>query len=59
MTFDVNYRLNIGENTTFLFGVQNLTDEDPSFARLDLNYDPLTGDAIGRTIRVGLRQRFN
>jgi iron complex outermembrane receptor protein len=58
MTFDVNYRLTLGENTTFLFGVQNITDEDPPFARLDLNYDPLTGDAIGRTIRVGVRQGF-
>lgn len=59
MTLDLNYRLNLGERTTLTAGVQNLTDEDPSFARLDLNYDPFTGDAIGRTIRVGVRQRFN
>ncbi len=58
MTVDLNYRLNLGDNTTLLAGVQNLTDEDPAFARLDLNYDPFTGDAIGRTIRVGVRQRF-
>ncbi len=58
LTFDLNYRLDLGENTTVLVGVQNLTDEDPAFARLDLNYDPFTGDPIGRTIRVGLRQRF-
>lgn len=58
LTFDLNYRLDLGENTTVLVGVQNLTDEDPAFARLDLNYDPFTGDPIGRTVRVGLRQRF-
>jgi iron complex outermembrane receptor protein len=58
VTYDLNYRLDIGENTTFLVGVQNLTDEDPAFARLDLNYDPFTGDPIGRTIRVGVRQGF-
>ena len=58
MTLDLNYRLDLGDNTTVLAGVQNLTDEDPAFARLDLNYDPFTGDPIGRTIRVGLRQRF-
>jgi iron complex outermembrane receptor protein len=57
-TYDLNYRLDFGENTTLLAGVQNLTDEDPAFARLDLNYDPFTGDAIGRTVRVGVRQRF-
>jgi iron complex outermembrane receptor protein len=57
-TLDLNYRLDLGDHTTVLAGVQNLTNEDPAFARLDLNYDPFTGDAIGRTIRVGLRQRF-
>jgi len=58
LTFDLNYRLNFGENTTFTFGVNNIADEDPSFARLDLNYDPFTGDAVGRTFRAGIRQRF-
>jgi iron complex outermembrane receptor protein len=58
VTLDLNYRLNLGETTTLLAGVQNATNEDPAFARLDLNYDPFTGDAIGRTIRVGVRQRF-
>jgi iron complex outermembrane recepter protein len=59
ITADLNYRLDLGSNATFVVGVQNLTDEEPPFARLDLNYDPLTGDPIGRVIRVGLRQSFN
>jgi iron complex outermembrane receptor protein len=56
-SFDAVYRLDIA-NTTLTVGVNNITDEDPSFARLDLNYDPFTGDPIGRTFRVGLRQKF-
>ena len=38
--------------------VENLTDEDPSFVRLDLSYDPFTSSALGRTYKLGLRKRF-
>ena len=39
--------------------VENLTDEDPPLARLDLSYDPFTAsNAYGRTYKVGLRKRF-
>jgi iron complex outermembrane receptor protein len=58
LTFDANYRIDLPSNSTFIVSVKNFTDEDPPFARLDLNYDPFTVNPIGRTIRVGLRQRF-
>jgi iron complex outermembrane recepter protein len=38
--------------------VTNLTDEDPPFARLDLNYDPFTHNGIGRTVKFSLTKRF-
>jgi len=38
--------------------IQNIFDKDPPFARTDLNYDALTGDPLGRTIKVGLQAKF-
>lgn len=55
---DLNYLLQLPWETTLSLSVENLTDEDPSFARLDLSYDPFTSSAIGRTYKVGLRKRF-
>jgi iron complex outermembrane recepter protein len=45
-------------NSTFNLTVENLTDRDPSFARLELNYDPFTGDPIGRTFKFGIKKKF-
>lgn len=55
---DLNYLLQLPWETTLSLSVENLTDEDPSFARLDLSYDPFTSSAIGRTYKLGLRKRF-
>ena len=55
---DINYLLQLPWETTLSLSVENLTDEDPSFARLDLSYDPFTSSAIGRTYKLGLRKRF-
>ncbi|HEU0044601.1 TonB-dependent receptor domain-containing protein [Sphingomonas sp.] len=38
--------------------VENLFDQAPSAARLELGYDPFFGNPIGRAIRVGARVRF-
>ena len=38
--------------------VLNIFDRDPSFARLDYNYDPFTGSALGRNFKVGLSKKF-
>ena len=56
---DLNYTLNIEETgSTITLSVNNLTNEDPPFARLDLNYDPFTGNPLGRFFKVGIRQSF-
>ena len=61
-TYNVNYNVDLSEMTasdTALFvQVYNLTDEDPPYARLDLNYDPYTHNAFGRMIKVGARHKF-
>jgi iron complex outermembrane receptor protein len=58
ITHDVHYLLELPWQTTLSASVENVTDEDPSFARLDLSYDPFTGTALGRTYKVGVRKRF-
>jgi iron complex outermembrane receptor protein len=56
---DLSYLLQLPWDMSLSLTVENLTDEDPSFARLDLSYDPFTSSAIGRTYKVGLRKRFS
>lgn len=58
LTFDLNLRYQLQEATRLSVGVFNLTDEDPSFARTDLNYDPFTGSPIGRTFKFGISHDF-
>jgi iron complex outermembrane receptor protein len=38
--------------------VENIFDEDPPFARLDLNYDPFTASGLGRNWKVSLTKKF-
>jgi iron complex outermembrane receptor protein len=59
MFHDLSYLLQLPWDTTLSLTVENFTDEDPSFARLDLNYDPFTSSALGRTYKLGLRKRFS
>jgi iron complex outermembrane recepter protein len=58
MFHDLSYLLQLPWETSLSLTVENFTDEDPSFARLDLSYDPFTSSALGRTYKVGLRKRF-
>ena len=58
MFHDITYLLTLPWNMTLSASVENFTDEDPSFARLDLSYDPFTSSALGRTYKLGLRMRF-
>ena len=55
---ELDYRVQLPWETTATLSVDNLFDRDPSFARLDLNYDPFTGNALGRTYKLSLRKRF-
>jgi outer membrane receptor protein involved in Fe transport len=41
-----------------LASVENITDEDPPFVRLELAYDPFTHSAMGRAFKLGLTKRF-
>jgi len=55
---DFDYRALRPWDTTLVFSGDNVMDRDPSFARLDLNYDPFTGSALGRTIKFSLTKKF-
>ena len=58
-TFDIHYNLRFNNDNTRLFAsVYNFTDEDPPFARLDLNYDPYTHNPFGIMWKVGVQHRF-
>ena len=57
-TTDFNLIYNFGDATTFSVTALNITDEDPALARLDYNYDPFTGNPLGRMIRVGFNTEF-
>lgn len=58
VTADLTYRAQLPWDVTLTANVDNVFDEDPPLARLDLSYDPLTHDALGRTFKLGLRKRF-
>jgi iron complex outermembrane receptor protein len=49
---DLAYRVFLPWDTTATLAITNLFDKDPSYARLDLGYDPFTGDPLGRTYKV-------
>jgi len=55
---ELDYRVQLPWDTTVTASIDNLFDEDPSFARLDLNYDPFTGSAMGRTFKMSVKKRF-
>lgn len=58
VTYDATVVFQMPWESTLSFSVENILDTDPSFARLELNYDPFTGDAIGRTYKIGFTKRF-
>ncbi|MDB5456273.1 MAG: TonB-dependent receptor [Caulobacter sp.] len=55
---DLAYRVFLPWDVTVTAAITNLFDQDPSYARLDLGYDPFTGDPLGRTYKLGLRKKF-
>lgn len=58
LTADISARIKLPFETDLSLTVINITGEEPSFARLDYNYDPFTGSALGRQFKVGLTKRF-
>ena len=55
---DVAYRVELGDDLIVTAAALNVLDEDPPFARLDLNYDPFTASPLGRQLKVGVSKKF-
>ena len=55
---DLAYRVSLPGDLTVSLAIQNVFNADPSFARTELSYDPLTGNPLGRTYQMSLRKRF-
>jgi iron complex outermembrane receptor protein len=58
LTYDLTYMVNLPSEFQVNVSVINLTDEDPSFARLDLNYEPFIANPLGRYVKVGVGKKF-
>ncbi|WP_374471518.1 TonB-dependent receptor domain-containing protein [Phenylobacterium sp.] len=57
-TVDFTYRLQAPWDTTIVLDVDNVFDQDPPFARLDLGYDPFTATPLGRNFKLSVTKRF-
>jgi iron complex outermembrane recepter protein len=58
ITHDLNYRVELPWEMRMVASVENITDEEPPFVRLELAYDPFTSSAFGRIYKLGLTKRF-
>lgn len=58
LTYDLVYRVVLPGEVSLSLSVINLTDEDPPFARLDLNYDPFIASPLGRYVKLGVGTKF-
>lgn len=58
LTIDLNYRVNLPAETTLLFSIYNLLDEDPAFARTAVSYMSGFGNPLGRNYKMTLSKRF-
>lgn len=58
-TTDATYRLSLPAQTTLTVNIQNLFDQEPTFARLGYSFNTYSGPgASGRTIKVQIDKRF-
>lgn len=58
-TFDFTASYSFNQSRTRVFvNVDNLTDEEPPFAALDISYDPYTHSPLGRTVKFGVNHQF-
>lgn len=57
-TVDFTYRVFLPWDSTLAISADNVFDQDPPFARLDLSYDPFTASGLGRTMKVSLSKKF-
>jgi iron complex outermembrane receptor protein len=56
--FDASFSTEIFEGTTLSATMVNMLDRDPSFARTEFNYDPATGEPLGRTVKFAITTKF-
>jgi iron complex outermembrane recepter protein len=55
---DLIYRVNVTDSLSMSLNIQNLTDEEPSFAREQIAYDSGFGSPLGRTFELGASYKF-
>lgn len=55
---DLIYRVDITDSLSMSLNIQNVTDEDPSFAREQIAYDSGYGSPLGRTVEFGASYKF-
>ena len=55
---DLHYRWQGDNDLTITASVIDLFDEGAPFARFETNFDPYTGRAFGRTLKVGVSKKF-
>jgi len=58
LNVDLTYRVELEADVAMSLTINNVLDEDPSFARASVNYDAGFGSPLGRTIRVGATKKF-
>ncbi len=58
ITHDLHYLLDLPWSMSLSASVENIADEEPPLARLDLSYDPFTANALGRIYKIAVRMRF-
>jgi len=55
---DITANVDLPWETTVSVSIQNLLDEDPSFAQSFYNYDPTNGNPLGRVFKFGVKKHF-
>ena len=58
VTGDLTYQVELPWDTRVTATINNILDQDPPFARLDLNYDPFTASGLGRNYKLAISKRF-
>jgi outer membrane receptor protein involved in Fe transport len=58
LSTDFTYVFNLTDSTRLTANVQNIFDKDPPPVQEELGYDPRLGNPLGRTIEVGVTQKF-
>lgn len=58
VTHNLTVRHDLRDNITLTASVDNVFDNDPPFARTEINYDAVTHTPMGRTFKIGAKLNF-